>query len=75
MAQLLGASITDRIAVGPHQDRKVFTLQTLPGCEEPFEAWRPHYNAVRPHSSLGQKTPHAFKSTISSTPTASISQV
>jgi len=37
MAQLLGASITYRIAVGPHQGRKVFTLQTLPGCEEPFE--------------------------------------
>jgi hypothetical protein len=26
-----------RIAVGPHQGRKVFTLQTLPGCGEPFE--------------------------------------
>lgn len=25
------------IAVGPHQGRKVFTLQTLPGCEEPFD--------------------------------------
>jgi len=37
MAQLLGASITYRIAVGPHQGRKVFTLQTLPGCEAPFE--------------------------------------
>jgi hypothetical protein len=37
MAQLLGASITYRIAVGPHQGRKVFTLQTLPGCEEAFE--------------------------------------
>jgi len=23
--------------VGPHQGRKVFTLQTLPGCEEAFE--------------------------------------
>lgn len=28
--QLLGHSITYRIAVGPHQGRKVFTLQTLP---------------------------------------------
>ena len=37
MAQLLGSSITYRIAVGPHQGRKVFTLQTLPGCEEPFD--------------------------------------
>jgi hypothetical protein len=35
--QLLGHSITYRIAVGPHQGRKVFTLQTLPGCNEPFD--------------------------------------
>ena len=28
--QLLGSSITYRVAVGPHQGRKVFTLQTLP---------------------------------------------
>jgi hypothetical protein len=25
------------IAVGPHQGRKVFTGQTLPGCNEPFD--------------------------------------
>jgi len=31
--QLLGSSITYRIAVGPQQGRKVFTLQTLPYCE------------------------------------------
>jgi len=37
MAQLLGHSITYRIAVGPHQRRKVFTLQTLPACDEPFD--------------------------------------
>ena len=36
MNQLQGHSITYRIAVGPHQGRKVFTLQTLPGSEEPF---------------------------------------
>jgi hypothetical protein len=30
MEQLLGSSITYRIAVGPQQGRKVFTLQTLP---------------------------------------------
>ena len=28
--QLLGSSVTYRIAVGPQQGRKVFTLQTLP---------------------------------------------
>jgi hypothetical protein len=33
MNQLLGHSITYRIAVGPQQGRKVFTLQTLPDCE------------------------------------------
>ncbi len=33
MSQLLGHSITYRIAVGPQQGRKVFTLQTLPACD------------------------------------------
>ena len=37
MEQLLGSSITYRIAVGPQQGRKVFTLQTLPAYEEPFD--------------------------------------
>lgn len=36
MEQLLGSSITYRIAVGPQQGRKVFTLQTLPACDESF---------------------------------------
>ena len=26
-----------------------------------IEAWRHHYNAVRPHSSLNYLTPHEFK--------------
>jgi hypothetical protein len=30
--QLLRSSITYRIAVGPQQGRKVYTLQTLPDC-------------------------------------------
>ena len=33
MNQLLGHSITYRIAVGPQAGRKVFTLQILPACE------------------------------------------
>ena len=37
MEQLLGSSISYRIAVGPQQGRKVFTLQTLPACAEPFD--------------------------------------
>ena len=38
--QLLGSSITYRIAVGPQQGRKVLTLQTLPDCEtdNPFSS-------------------------------------
>jgi Putative transposase len=38
--QLLGSSITYRIAVGPQQGRKVFTLQTLPDCQSdnPFSS-------------------------------------
>ena len=35
MDPLRGHSITYRIAVGPQQGRKVFTLQTLPGIDEP----------------------------------------
>jgi hypothetical protein len=34
MEQLMGSSIIYRIAVGPQQGRKVFTL---PACEEPFD--------------------------------------
>jgi hypothetical protein len=37
MADLVGHSITYRIAVGPHRGRKVFTLQTMPTCED--EDW------------------------------------
>ena len=38
MGKVLGSSITYRIAVGPQQGRKVFTLQTLPdvGSDNPF---------------------------------------
>ncbi len=32
----IGVSIYYRIAVGPQQGRKVFTLQTLPAGDEPF---------------------------------------
>ena len=37
MDQLLGSSITYRIAVGPQQGRKVFTLQTLPASDQAFD--------------------------------------
>jgi hypothetical protein len=35
--QFLGSSITYGIAVEPQQGRKVFTLQILPACDEPFD--------------------------------------
>jgi hypothetical protein len=37
MDQLIGHSITYRIAVGPQAGRKVFTLQTLPASGEAFD--------------------------------------
>ena len=37
MNSLMGHSITYRIAIGPHARRKVFTLQTHPGCTERFD--------------------------------------
>jgi hypothetical protein len=37
MNSLLGYSITYRIAVDPQAGRKVFSLQTLLACDEPFD--------------------------------------
>jgi len=37
MAPLLSSSITFRIAVWRQQCRKVFTLQTLPACDDAFD--------------------------------------
>jgi hypothetical protein len=34
MRQVLGCSVSYRIAIGPQQGRKVFTLQTIPSWEE-----------------------------------------
>ncbi|MGH8444533.1 MAG: integrase core domain-containing protein, partial [Solimonas sp.] len=34
-----------------------------------IESWRRHYNAVRPHSSLGYLTPHEFKASLKPLPT------
>lgn len=39
-----------------------------------IEAWRRHYNDIRPHSSLGNLTPTEFKKTISSTKRGAILQ-
>jgi hypothetical protein len=37
MNQVLGSSITYRIAIGAQRGRKVFTLQTLPVCDEQYD--------------------------------------
>lgn len=37
MPDPVGHPITFRIAVGPHPDRKVFTLQILQTCGEGYE--------------------------------------
>jgi putative transposase len=36
-------------------------FRTRPEAAAIIEAWRQHYNDVRPHSSLGYLTPHEFK--------------
>jgi len=41
MEELLGASITYRIALGPNAGRKVFTLQTLPADEDSVSGQEP----------------------------------
>lgn len=45
MNQLLGHSVTYRIAVGPRQGRKVFTLQTMP-ASDPEESYVDGLGAV-----------------------------
>ncbi len=45
MNHLLGSSITYRIAMGPQQGRKVFTLQTLPDCGDEQFAPNSHHRA------------------------------
>lgn len=34
MQQVLGCSVSYRVAIGPQQGRKVFTLQTIPAWED-----------------------------------------
>ena len=36
-------------------------FRTRPEAMAVIESWRRHYNDVRPHSSLGQRTPTEFK--------------
>jgi hypothetical protein len=59
MEQLMGSSITYRIAVGPQQGRKVFTLQTLPACEEPFDEGVGRWRDESGHPALSPSGPPA----------------
>jgi hypothetical protein len=56
--QLLGSSVTYRIAVGPQQGRKVFTLQTLPVLEtdSPFSYSAGEVAGFSLHAGVATKT-------------------
>jgi transposase InsO family protein len=43
-------------------------VRTRAEAEILIESWRQHYNAIRPHSSLGYLTPNEFKTKIRATP-------
>jgi hypothetical protein len=53
--QLLAHSITYRIAVGPQAGRKVFTLQTLPGNDEPLGDAVSQVAGFSPHAGVTAK--------------------
>jgi hypothetical protein len=61
--QLLGSSITYRIAVGPQQGRKVFTLQTLPDCESdsPLETTLGEVTGFSLHAGVATKANERMK--------------
>ena len=56
MQQLLGSSVTYRIAVGPQQGRKVMTLQTLPDDgDEPFTTRVGHVAGFSLHAGVATR--------------------
>ena len=57
MDQLRGYSITYRIAVGSQQGCKVFTLQTLPGSDEPFSTTAGNIAGFSLHARLAALVP------------------
>ena len=61
MDQLIGHSITYRIAVGPQAGRKVFTLQTLPASEEPFDGPVGQVAGFSLHAGAAAKAPQRRK--------------
>ena len=61
--QLIGSSITYRIAVGPQQGRKVLTLQTLPDCESdaPFASTAGEVAGFSLHAGVATKADERVK--------------
>ena len=61
--QLIGSSITYRIAVGPQQGRKVLTLQTLPDCQSdtPFASTAGEVAGFSLHAGVGTKADERVK--------------
>ncbi len=55
MDELLGSSITYRIAVGPQHGRKVFTLQSLPACDQPFDDGVGKVAGFSPHAGVAAR--------------------
>ena len=53
MHQLHGSSVTYRIAVGPRQGRKVFTLQTIPACDP--QQWVGRVDGFSLHAGVAAK--------------------
>jgi len=53
MHQLHGASVTYRIALGPRQGRKVFTLQTIPAIDP--ELWVGKVDGFSLHAGVAAK--------------------
>jgi hypothetical protein len=53
MHQLLGSSVTYRIAVGPRRGRKVFTLQTLPASDP--DEWVGNVDGFSLHAGVAAK--------------------
>jgi len=54
MHQLHGSSVTYRVAVGPRQGRKVFTLQTMPPSDP--EEWVGKVDGFSLHAGVATKS-------------------
>ncbi len=59
MHQLHGSSVTYRIAVGPRQGRKVFTLQTLPASDP--DEWVGNVDGFSLHAGVAVKAHERIK--------------